>query len=96
MDSLSGLVRKELSQAPLNRAIYIFFNRSPSKVKLLHFDGDGFSLYHKRLERGTFEVPTATGRGDFRISSAYLKLIFQGIQLESVRRRKRFSITSQG
>jgi transposase len=96
MDSLSGLVRKELSQDPLNGAIYIFFNRSRSQVKLLHFEGDGFSLYHKRLERGTFEVPTATGGGDFRISSASLQLILQGIQLESVRRRKRFSITSQG
>lgn len=96
MDSMSGLVRKELSQDPLNGAIYIFFNRSRSQVKLLHFEGDGFSLYHKRLERGTFEVPTATGGGDFRISSASLQLILQGIQLESVRRRKRFSITSQG
>jgi transposase len=46
MDSLSGLVRKELSQDPLNGAIYIFFNRSRSQVKLLHFEGGGFSLYH--------------------------------------------------
>jgi transposase len=96
MDSLSGLVRKELSQDPLNGAIYIFFNRSRSQVKLLHFEGDGFSIYHKRLERGTFEVPVPTSSGDFRISSASLQLILQGIELKSVRSRKRFSIISPG
>ncbi|MGO1672222.1 MAG: IS66 family insertion sequence element accessory protein TnpB [Sphingobacterium sp.] len=94
MDSLSGLVRRELAQDPLNGAIYIFFNRSRSQVKLLHFEGDGFSLYHKRLERGTFELPSGNPGEDLRISSDCLQLILQGIQLQSVRRRKRYALHS--
>lgn len=90
MDSLSGLVRRELRQDPLNGAIYIFFNRSRTQVKLLHFEGDGFALYHKRLERGTFELPQAGEENEIRISRDALQLILQGIQLQSVRRRARY------
>ena len=94
MDSLSGLVRRELSQDPLNGAIYIFFNRQRNQVKLLHFEGDGFSLYHKRLERGKYELPSIDQQGDHRISSDCLTLILQGIQLQSVRRHKRFFLAT--
>lgn len=94
MDSLSGLVRRELGQDPLSGAIYIFFNRTRTQVKLLHFEGDGFALYQKRLERGTYEVPTVTDEKEIRISSESLQLILQGIQLKSVQRRKRFSLPS--
>lgn len=92
MDSLSGLVRRELGQDPLNGAVYIFFNRTRTQVKLLHFEGDGFALYQKRLERGTYEIPTVIQEKEFRISSESLQLILQGIQLQSVRRRKRFTL----
>ena len=92
MDSLSGLVRRELSQDPLNGAVYIFFNRSRTQVKLLHFEGDGFALYQKRLESGTYEIPPLTEEKEIRISSESLQLILQGIQLKSVQRRKRFSL----
>lgn len=90
MDSLSGLVRRELEQDPLSGDIYIFFNRTRTQVKLLHFEGDGFALYQKRLERGTYEIPAVTQEKELRISAESLQLILQGIQLQSVRRRKRF------
>ena len=93
MDSLSGLVRRELAQDPLNGAIYIFFNRSRTQVKLLHFEGDGFALYQKRLERGTYEIPISADEKEMRISSESLQFILQGIQLQSVQRRKRFSLS---
>lgn len=96
MDSLSGLVRSELEQDPLNGAIYIFFNRARTQVKLLHFEGDGFSLYQKRLERGTFELPTGKPGEAIRITSDCLQLILQGIQLKSVRRRKRYVLGRAG
>lgn len=92
MDSLSGLVRRELGQDPLSGAIYIFFNRTRTQVKLLHFEGDGFALYQKRLEQGTYEIPPITEEKEIRISSGSLQLILQGIQLKSVQRRKRFAL----
>lgn len=92
MHSLSGLVRRELGQDPLNGAVYIFFNRSRTQIKLLHFEGDGFALYQKRLEKGTYEIPTSADEKEIRISSESLQFILQGIQLQSVQRRKRFSL----
>lgn len=55
IDSLSGLVRNELHQNPLSGDIFIFLNRKASHIKLLMWDRDGFALYYKRLEKGTYE-----------------------------------------
>ena len=56
-DGLSGLVRQTLGRDPLNGDVFIFFNRRHNQVKMLVWEGDGFSVYHKRLERGTYEIP---------------------------------------
>ncbi|TQM48546.1 transposase [Arcticibacter tournemirensis] len=92
-DALSGIVRSRLGQDPTTGDIFIFVNRKRSQIKLLHFEGDGFALYHKRLESGNFEVPQATdGTKHTTISSDELMLILKGINLKSVQRRKRFSM----
>jgi len=86
-DGLSGLVRGGLSKDPLSGDVFIFFNKRRTQVKLLVWERDGFSIYHKRLEQGTYELPANTSvelRGD------ELLLILQGISLKSIRRRKRF------
>lgn len=86
-DGLSGLVREGLSKNPLSGDVFIFFNRRRTHVKLLLWERDGFSLYHKRLERGTYELPPTAS---VELRSDELMLILQGISLKSVRRRKRF------
>jgi transposase len=86
-DGLSGLVRQGLSKDPLSGDVFIFFNKRRSHVKLLLWEKDGFSIYHKRLERGTYELPTSV-TGELRNDE--LMLILQGISLKSVRRRERF------
>ncbi len=42
---------------PLSGAVFIFFSKNRQQVKLLRWDTDGFTLYQKRLEKGTFEIP---------------------------------------
>jgi transposase len=86
-DGLSGLVREGLSQNPLSGDVFIFFNKRRTQVKLLLWERDGFSIYHKRLESGTYELPTNTS---VELRNDELMLILQGISLKSVRRRKRF------
>lgn len=86
-DGLSGLVRQGLSKDPLSGDVFIFFNKRRSHVKLLLWEKDGFSIYHKRLERGTYELPDSATR---ELRSDELMLILQGISLKSVRRRERF------
>ena len=54
---LSGLVRNELKRDPADGSVYIFINRRRDKIKLLVWDRNGFVLYYKSLESGTFEFP---------------------------------------
>ena len=57
-DGLSGIVVNHLKQDPLCGAVYIFVNKRKNRIKLLLWDGDGFWIFYKRLEKGTFQIPT--------------------------------------
>jgi len=89
-DSLSGIVSQQMKLNSLGGDIFIFINKKRNQVKLLLFEGDGFSLYHKRLEKGTYELPASTGADSMVVSSQQLQLILQGISLKTVRHRKRY------
>ena len=92
-DGLSGVVRGVLKKDPLSGEVFIFLNRRRNQIKLLLWERDGFSIYHKRLERGTYEL--ALGDGDsVELRSDELVLILQGIVLKSVQRRERFDQTN--
>jgi transposase len=90
-NGLTGAVQNELKQDPLSAAIFIFLNRRRNQVKLLLWEGDGFSIYHKRLEKGSYELPA--GRDDqlaVTIEADQLLLLLKGISLRHIRRRKRY------
>jgi transposase len=92
-DGLSGVVRNDLGMDPLSGDVFIFLNRRRTHMKLLVWEESGFVVYYKRLERGRFESPDMdeTGRS-MVISWRQLMLIIEGIELQSVRQRKRFSL----
>ena len=90
-NGLSALIRAELGHDPLSGTVFIFFNRQRNHVKLLLFEGDGFGIFHKRLEKGTFELPTTTAESqDGIIDWHELQFILQGVDLTSIRFRKRY------
>ena len=92
-DGLSGIVRTELGKDPLSGEVFIFINKRCNQVKILLWEGDGFLLYYKRLEKGTYEIPTGKEHTvSVELRSDELMLILQGISLRSVRRRKRFHL----
>lgn len=93
-DSLSGLVSSQMQLKALSGSVFIFLNKKHNQVKLLLWEGDGFALYYKRLEQGTYELPVPGDQNtSLSISSEQLQLILQGISLRSVRRRKRYQHT---
>src|SRR3712207_1577473 len=95
-DSLSGIVSSKMSLDALSGSVFIFLNKKHNQVKLLLWEGDGFASYHKRLERGTFELPSSNDQSStLSISSQQLQLILQGISLKSVRTRKRYQHMNQ-
>jgi transposase len=90
-DSLCGIIQQHLQQNPLSGAVFIFLNKRRNQIKLLLWEGDGFSLYHKRLEKGTYELPLCSGEARrAAISADQLLLILKGISLKHIRKRKRY------
>jgi transposase len=90
-DGLSGLVVNEFKRNPLSGDVFIFFNKPRSHVKLLQWQGDGFAMYCKRLEKGTYEIPEiSSASSGIELSSQQLLLILEGISLQSVKKRLRY------
>lgn len=88
--TLGSLVKNEMQLPLLSGAGFVFINRRQTHLKLLCWEGDGFSIYFKRLEQGTFEHPAGAASGE--ISYEKLLLILRGIETKIIRQRKRFSL----
>jgi hypothetical protein len=94
-DSLSGLVTIQLQMNALSGAIFIFFNKKRNLVKLLLWEGDGFALYYKRLEKGTYELAHTTNESScLSISAQQLQFILQGVSLQKIHFRVRYKKTA--
>ena len=87
--SLAGLVSRELGKDPLKGEVFIFLSASARQIKILCFEGDGFGLYQKRLERGTFERPLVSG-SSATLTASELRFLMEGIVLKSIERRVRY------
>jgi transposase len=86
--SMAGLVRNELGYDPQSGDVFIFLGKRGNQVRLLQWDRDGFSLYIKKLEQGTFEWPMGDQPA---ITSHQLTLLMEGVMLKSVRMHKRYN-----
>jgi len=90
--SLAALVSQEMQQNVLSGDVYVFVSKKRSKIKLLQWDADGYALFEKRLEQGTFEKPITNDNGHYNISAQQLQHILQGVVLKSIKHRKRFTV----
>ena len=86
-NALAGAVRR-LGLDPTDGHLYLFFNRRRKLCKMIFFDGTGFCLFCKRLEQGTFELPTVREDQDrVVVDAAMLTSLLSGIELQAKRRR---------
>jgi transposase len=86
-DRLAEHVRTILAQDPMSGHLFVFRSRSGQRVKVLWWDANGYALYYKRLERGTFVFPAADSLGDkqtIAIDSAQLMKLLSGLPVEKV------------
>ena len=91
-DALAAMVKQHFAQDPLCGHLFVFRSRSADRMKILSWDRDGFALWYKRLEKGTFRLPPAVeGAAGIEVTSADLLLLLEGVELSSVRRRPRFA-----
>ena len=92
-DGLSMMAEHVIGCNPYAGHLLVFSNRRTDRVKILYWDRDGWAIWYKRLEAGTFEFPFAeTGRKE--IAAWELAVLLEGIDLSKGRRRKRYHLPS--
>ena len=91
-NGLSGLVRAYMSHELLSGDVFLFLNRRHDRIKLLVWDRTGFVVWYKVLEQGTFELPDAKN-DTLELSWTDLQLLLEGIEIKTVKRRKRYRET---
>ncbi len=90
-DRLMGLAQETFDQDPLSGHLFLFFSRQRDRIKILFWDVDGFCIWYKRLEAGTFQLPVPTaGEPDIELNSSQLNRLLGGLDLKNGRRRKRY------
>lgn len=88
-DGLSGLVTQVFQADGLSGDLFLFFNRRRDRIKILLWDRDGFVIWYKRLEQGTYQIPEARDDG-CELTANQLALLLGGIDLNSAKERKRY------
>jgi transposase len=92
-DTLAALVRDFLAQDPLSGHLFLFVGRAKDRLKVLYWDADGFCIWYKRLEEGTFKMPRASTDGaSVELKASELAMMLEGIDLKSIKRGKRYSV----
>jgi len=88
-DGLAAVVSTQLGRDPLSGDLFVFKNHRGDRLKVLAWQGDGFALYLRRLERGTFAFPHAR-TAEVSVTATELAMILGGVELKSTKRRTRY------
>lgn len=93
-NGLFGLVQNQIRQDPFSGSLFLFRSRRGDFIKMLWWDLDGFAIFAKRLEVGTFRFPDVQFvNGEYQpveIERAELMMLLEGIDTDSVKRLKRY------
>lgn len=97
-NGLCAIITSGFKKDPLRDGIFVFVNKQRDRMKLLVWDRHGYWLLYKRLEAGRFQMPptdeaSPSTNESLRITYEQLMLIIEGIDLSTVKRVKRFSLT---
>jgi transposase len=90
IDGLAGVVTAALGRDPASGDLFVFKNRRGDRLKILAWQGDGFALYLRRLERGTFAFPPAD-HAELAVTPTQLAMILGGLDPRAARRRTRYT-----
>jgi transposase len=91
-DRLAELAASVIGQDARSGHLFLFRSRGGDRLKVLYWDRDGFALWYKRLEEGTFRLPRSeAGAASVELRASELAMLLDGIDLRSVKRLRRFS-----
>lgn len=81
IDGLAALVQKSFQLDPFSPCLFVFCNRQRDRLKILHWQHNGFWVHYRRLEKGRFEWPTSTTDKAIVISRRELNWLLDGLPL---------------
>ena len=84
-DGLSMLAQEVLKQEPFSGHLFVFRGKRGDLVKILYWDGQGFCLFAKRLEKGRFVWPI-TKQGSVTLTPAQLSMLLEGLDWRAPKR----------
>ena len=93
-DGLYGLVRDQLGQDPLSGHLFLFSNRTHTRLKALLWDGSGLWVCGKRLEKGRFRWPHSEQERSITLRAEELSMVVNGLDLKQGERRKWYRRTA--
>ena len=79
-DGLGLLVKDALEMDPLSGYMFVFFNKRSHYMKALYWDRNGFCIWQKRLEKGTFRVPSIINNR-WEVSFQELQMLLSGVDI---------------
>jgi transposase len=88
-DRLAEMTRQVIGQDPLAGHFFVFFNRPRDRVKILVWERGGFAIWYKRLEEGSFKLPSIQN-GVIELDATELTLILEGIELAGAKKQPRY------
>ncbi len=91
-DSLHGVIRTSMHLDPTSGFLFVFKNKRGDRIKCVFWDTDGYAMFYKVLQKGTFKFPSLQNinSAGLEIDPATLRLILDGIDLGSIQRQQRY------
>ncbi len=94
IDGLAALVEGSFRLNPFDGAFFVFCNRSRDRLKVLEWDGDGFRLHCKRLEKGHFRWPSGGDAATMELTDEELECLLGSPKLARKLLRDEVNCTS--
>ncbi len=89
---LIALVKYKMESHVMSGDVFVFISKRRNAIKLLRWEGDGFAIFYKRLEKGTFELPKYdSGSQTMLVTDSELSFILKGVVLREIKYRSRYS-----
>ena len=82
IDGLAAIVQVSFSLDPFSTCLFVFCNKNRNKLKILHWQQNGFWLYYRRLEKGNFQWPKHSNSYPLEVGIRELGWLLDGLSLE--------------